>query len=213
MHSAELAAELDLAAKEVNAWLIDGLVRTSQLYWSDRRWVFPIPSIAAPQRPETPHWAPQFKWEVDDYFDADSRAISLASFFCTPVELGLALYYLGTFDDAEGHPLRGEHTYRLHVPADVPVRQFWSVTVYNKETAALFRESTHVALGSVSPGVQRNEDGTIDIYFGPEAPAGHESNWLETPAGSGWWPWFRFFGPEEPLFDKTWNLPDIEMLT
>jgi hypothetical protein len=67
-------------------------------------------------------------------------------------------------------------------------------------------------LGSVSPGVQRNEDGATDIYFGPEAPAGHESNWLETPAGSGWWPWFRFFGPEEALFEKTWNLPDIERL-
>jgi hypothetical protein len=210
--NAETSAELDVAAKEANAWFIDGLVRTSQRYWPDRRWVFPMPSIAAPERPETPHWAPQFKWEVDDYFDADSRAIALASFFCPPVELGLRLYYLGTFDDKDGHPLSGDNTYRLRVPADVPVQQFWSVTVYNKETAALFRESTHAALGSVSPGVQRNEDGTTDIYFGPEAPAGHESNWLETPAGSAWWPWFRFFGPELPLFEKTWNLPDIERL-
>jgi hypothetical protein len=210
--TAELTAELDLAAKEANAWFIEGLVRTSQAYWPDRRWVFPMPAIAAPERPETPHWAPQFKWEVDDYFDADSRAIALASFFCPPVKLGLRLYYLGAFDDADGHPLHGDNTYRLHVPADVPVKQFWSVTVYSKETAALFRESTHVALGSVSPSVQKNEDGTTDIYFGPEAPAGHESNWLETPAGNGWWPWFRFFGPEDPLFEKTWSLPDIEKL-
>jgi hypothetical protein len=210
--SADMTQELDLAAKEANAWFIDGLVRTSQTYWPDRRWVFPMPAIAAPQRPKTPHWAPQFKWEVDDYFDADSRAIALASFFCPPVELGLAAYYLGTFDDADGHPLHGDNTYRLHVPPDVPALQFWSVTVYNKETAALFRESTHPALGSLSPGLQANPDGTTDIYFGPEAPAGHESNWLETPAGSGWWPWFRFFGPEEPLFEKTWNLPDIERL-
>jgi hypothetical protein len=210
--SGETTKELELAAQEANAWFIDGLVRTSQTYWPDRRWVFPMPAIAAPQRPHTPHWAAQFKWEVDDYFDADSRAIALASFFCPPVELGLRLYYLGAFDDADGHPLNGDNTYRLRVPADVPVRQFWSVTVYNKETAALFRESTHVALGSVSPGVQRNEDGTTDIYFGPEAPPGHEPNWLETPAGSGWWPWIRFFGPDEALFDKTWKLPDIERL-
>jgi hypothetical protein len=74
--SAEMTAELDLAANEANAWLIDGLVRTSQTYWPDRRWVFPTPPIAAPQRPRTPHWARQFKWEVDDYFDADSRAIA-----------------------------------------------------------------------------------------------------------------------------------------
>jgi hypothetical protein len=209
---AELTAELELAANEANAWFIEGLVRISKTYWPDRRWVFPMPPIAAPERPETPHWAPQLKWEVAGYFDADSRAIALASFFCPPLVLGLRLYYLGTFDDADGERLHGDNTYRLRVPADVPVQQFWSVTVYNKETAALFRESTHVALGSVSPGVQKNDDGTTDIYFGASAPAGHEPNWLETPAGKGWWPWFRFFGPETPLFEKTWKLPDIERL-
>jgi hypothetical protein len=210
--SAELTAELNLAAEEANAWFIDGLVRTSQTYWPDRRWVFPMPAIAAPQRPHTPHWAPQFKWEVDDYFDVDSRAISLASFFCPPVKLGTAAYYLGAFEDADGEPLRGENTYRLRVPANVPARQFWSVTVYNKQTAALFRESTHVALGSPDPALKHNADGTVDIYFGPQAPAGQESNWIHTPAGNGWWPWFRFFGPEDAIFDKTWKLPDIEKL-
>jgi hypothetical protein len=57
-------------------------------------------------------------------------------------------------------------------------------SIYSKETAALFRESTHVALALLSPDMKKNADGTVDIYFGP-APAGHESNWLYTPAGQG----------------------------
>ena len=43
-----------------------------------------------------------------------------------------------------------------------------------------------------------------------KAPVGQESNWLFTPAGKGWWPWFRFYGPEQALFNKTWKLSDIE---
>ena len=184
--SDELTGALDAAAKEANAWFVDGLVRTSQTYWPDRRWVFPMPAIAAPERPETPHWAPQFKWEVDDYFDADSRAIALASFFCPPVELGLRLYYLGAFDDADGQPLNGDHTYRLHVPADVPVQQFWSITVYSKETAALFRESTHVALGSVSPGLQRTTTAPSTSTSAPKRPPGtNRTGSRHRPAAAG----------------------------
>jgi hypothetical protein len=52
----------------------------------------------------------------------------------------------------------------------------------------------------------------VDLYFGPKVPAGQESNWLYTPVGQGWCPWFRFFGPEQTLFEKTWKIPDIEQL-
>jgi len=210
--SVALAVELKSAAQEAQAFLIEGLVRTSQKYWPDRKWVVPMPAISAPVPPTAPHWAPQFKWEAAHYFDADARAITLASFFCPPVKLGTGAYYLGTFEDAGGQPLRGENTYRLRVPVGVPARQFWSVTVYSKETAALFRESPRVAIGSTDPSVKKNADGTVDVYFGPKAPAGYESNWLYTPEGQGWWPWFRFFGPEPALWDKTWKLPDIEQV-
>ena len=50
----------------------------------------------------------------------------------------------------------------------------------------------------------------MDLYLGPKAPAGQESNWIQTPAGKGWFPWFRFYGPEKALFDKSWKMPDIE---
>ena len=57
-----------------------------------------------------------------------------------------------------------------------------------------------------------NEDGSIDIYIGPEAPEGKESNWIQTPKEEGWFPLFRFYGTEQPFFDKTWVIGDLEKL-
>jgi len=91
------------------------------------------------------------------------------------------------------------------------VREFWALTVYNQETAALFRNSTRLTLDSFDKGMRKNADGSVDIYFGPKAPAGQKSNWIYTPAEKGWFPWFRFYGPEKPLFDKSWKMPDIEI--
>ena len=112
-----------------------------------------------------------FKWTVDNYFDLDSRGIGFSSFFLPPANF-----------DGSGQPLRGENTYRLHVPANVPVSQFWALTVYNRETAALFLNLTRPTLDSLDRGVRKNADGSVDIYFGPKAPAGQESNWIYTPA-------------------------------
>ena len=142
----------------------------------------------------------------------DSRGTALASFFGTTASLGKGSFYLGCFVDASGQPLRGESTYRLRVPANAPVREFWALTVYDQETAALFRESTRLTVGSLDKDLRKNDDGSVDIYIGPKAPAGQEANWLYTPRGKNWWPWFRLYGPTDVLFEKTWKLPDIEKL-
>ena len=63
---------------------------------------------------------------------------------------------------------------------------------------------------STTPGLQKNADGSVDLYFGPKAPAGKESNWVPTDANGKFEVLFRFYGPQKPLFDKTWKLPDIE---
>jgi hypothetical protein len=202
---AALTATLNSAAQEAHAWLVDGLARSStDKFWPDRKWVIPAPPISV---------TTLFKWDVPHYFDVDARGIALASFFGPTASLGKGSFYLGTFVDAAGQPLRGENTYRLRVPADAPVREFWALTVYDKETAALFRQSTHLTVGSLDKGLHKNADGSVDLYIGPKAPPGQEANWLYTPAGKGWWPWFRLYGPEQVFFDKTWKLPDIERVT
>lgn len=54
--------------------------------------------------------------------------------------------------------------------------------------------------------------GSVDLYFVPKPPAGQESNWLYTQAGKKWFPWFRLYGPEEAVFDKSFTLPDIKLV-
>jgi hypothetical protein len=65
---------------------------------------------------------------------------------------------------------------------------------------------------SLEPGLQKNTDGSVDIFFGPNAPAGHEANWIPTKRDAEFEVILRAYGPEKPLFDKTWQLPDIVKL-
>lgn len=55
-------------------------------------------------------------------------------------------------------------------------------------------------------------DGSVDLLFGPTAPAGLETNWVKTIADKGWFTYFRWYGPTKEFFDKTWTLPDIEQI-
>lgn len=50
-----------------------------------------------------------------------------------------------------------------------------------------------------------NPDGSIDIYFGPEPPAGKENQWVKTIPGKGWFIYFRIYGPEPPAFNGHGN--------
>jgi len=200
-----LKAELKSAGEEAHAWLVDALPRSAtERLWPGSRWVLPGPPLAAKTL---------FKYEVPGFFDVDARGILMASLFGPTASLGKGSFYLGSYVDSQDRPLSGENTYRLHVPPNVPVREFWALTVYDKQTAALFRDSTRLTVGSLDPKLRKNADGSVDLYIGPSAPSGWESNWLYTPRGKGWWPWFRFYGPEDSLFEKKWKLPDFERVT
>jgi hypothetical protein len=150
-----------------------------------------------------------FTFENDGRLDIDARAPFYFLGFAPPARLGEASFYLTTFRDAAGDQLRGSGSYRLHVPPNVPARQFWAVTVYDLETAGFFRESPRVSLDSFDQKMKHRDDGSVEIRFGPRPPAGHESNWIHTAPNTNWFAMFRFYGPEQPLFDKTWTLRDI----
>lgn len=198
---AATVARLKSAAAEAHASLLAQLPASFENWWPGSQWKVPVPAIA----PRT-----GFKWTVANYFDVDSRGIVFSSLFLPPAKLGSGSFYLGASFDSSGQPLRGENNYRLHVPANVPVNEFWALTVYNVETQALFLDSTRPTVDSIDKGIRKNADGSVDLYMGPKAPAGQESNWVYTPAGKGWFAWFRFYGPEKALFDKSWKMPDIE---
>jgi hypothetical protein len=111
-----------------------------------------------------------------------------------------------TIKDKEGNSLDGADTYSLHVPANPPVRLYWSATAYDRATHALIRDMKWSSRSSNTPGLQKNADGSMGVYFGPKAPAGKESNWVPTNTGGGFEVLFRLYGPEKPFFEKTWVL-------
>jgi hypothetical protein len=114
-----------------------------------------------------------------------------------------------TIKDKDGNRMGDGKAYRLHVPANPPVKLYWSATAYDGDTHALIRDTSWSSRGSNTPGLQKNADGSVDLFFGPAAPAGKESNWI--PTGHGRFEvLFRLYGPEKPFFDKTWKLPDVE---
>ena len=117
------------------------------------------------------------------------------------------------YKDKADDRLKGENTYRLNVPAKIPVKDFWALTVYDIQTRALIEAPQHVA--EINPNVNKlktNADGSVDLYFGPIAPAGMESNRIQTLSGRAWFAYFRWYGPTEACYNKSWRLPDIEQL-
>ena len=100
---------------------------------------------------------------------------------------------------------------QLHLPPDIPVKDFWSLTVYDPQTRSMLQTDQRFPMvGSQRPGLQANADTSVDVYFGPEPPAGNEANWLQTVPGKGWFLVLRLYGPLEPWFDKTWRPGEIE---
>ena len=126
--------------------------------------------------------------------------------------LGFGQVYLETSKDSAGNWLDGGKTYRMRVESNPPVRQFWSVTLYDNLTSGpVITAAGSADLSSRKPDLVTNADGSVDVYFGPTRPEG-ATNFIETNPGQGWFPYFRFYGPTEAYFDKTWQLNDIEEL-
>jgi hypothetical protein len=132
---------------------------------------------------------------------------------CSSVKnYGTATYYVDLAEDKDGNWLDGGSHYKLNVPPNVPARDFWSVVAYDLETAAWIRDMPRVGIASSTEGVEVNRDGSVDVYFGPEAPEGKDSNWLPTAEGRRFFLLFRFYGPEPAVFDGSFQLNDIERM-
>ena len=200
---AATVAILKDAAAEAQAWIMNAVTTGDLPWWKDSKWVVPTPPITL----ET-----AFHWQMPNYFGVDSRALALYQYFCPTAKAGTGSFYFGCFFDHSGQPLVGTNNYQLHVPANVPVTQFWSITVYSLKTSSFFLNSNNLTLSSLDNGLKKNADGSVDIYIGPKPPLGKESNWLYTPVGEKWFPWFRVYGPEKAIMDKSWKLADIEMV-
>jgi len=166
----------------------------------------------------TPFVGGSYKFEQDGATILDAK--SMFFFYATGVTPAMTLkmvgqgsQYAGAFVDAKGNPLDGGKTYTIHMPPHIPAKDFWSFTLYDNQTRSMLQTDQQApAVGSLTKGLLVNPDGSVDVYFGPKAPAGKENNWVQTVPGKGWNTLLRLYGPLESWFDKTWRPGEIELV-
>ena len=145
-----------------------------------------------------------------DTYPIDMRGVAYSYAYVGIKRLGAGQFYLITIRDKDGEAFDGGKTYRLTVPPNPPVEQYWSATAYDRQTHALIRNMPRASRSSQIPEMQKNADGSVDIFFGPAAPVGKDSNWVPTDPARQFEVMFRLYAPTKALFEKTWVLPDVE---
>lgn len=179
--------------------------RPDRIAWQDRKWEW------ATLRPENG------TFDMPTYRDLDAREkwfyqamVESPAMFRRAAGAG-SLYWLGTRDKG-GAYLDGAKTYKLNVPLPVPANLFWSVTVYDPETRSEIRTDQGKAALRSMVELKDAAGASVDLYFGPSAPAGKEKYWIKTIPGKGWFTYFRIYGPASPAFDGSWKPGDFEEL-
>lgn len=162
-----------------------------------------------------------YRWLIDDgkggrYLDARTLF-----FYCATVNtpamvakmVGKGSQYAFNATDKDSNYLDGSKTYKLNIPKDVPAQDFWSVVVYDPQTRSELQTSQNFpSRNNKRDDLIVNEDGSVDLYFGPESPTGKEKNWIQTVPGKGWFVLIRLYGPLEAWFDKTWKPGEFEVV-
>jgi hypothetical protein len=194
----------------IDAWyFLQGWFDTEMLkrvYWPDRHYVSLLQADANRE----------FKFTYDDRIDLIDRAAEY--FWCTYMPKVLsdtpATDYQVAMADKDGKLLEAGKLYKLDVPADMPVKQFWALTVYDRATFSfIYSESNRTTLSSFDVGkMKRNADGGVTLYVGPKSPLGLESNWIPT-SGKRPMPTMRFYGPTDAYYKKTFKLADFEQVS
>ncbi len=193
----------------------DVLSRGPLKVYPDRRWVNPLDNVT----PTTPRNTLDLSWKnvSEGYLDLDARIWFFTNYYSVSPGMlsripGKGAAYLIAFADSLETPLSGGSYYRLNLPANIPAANFWSVTLYESENGSgLANGQPFPSLGSRDKPKQ-NDDGSTDLYFGPQAPEGKAGNWLATVPGKGFFAILRLYGPTEAAIQKTWKPGDFEKI-
>lgn len=203
---AKTQEKLSAAAREAQAFLDLGYENAFKPpYYDSGRWALPVPH-------DVVEGLANF-FATPDSYPIDARGFLFSMAFSSIKHLGTGQFYLVAIHDKEDRAFDGGATYRLTIPSNPPVRLYWSAVIYDRETHGFIRNQSRFSRSLNSPGLQKNPDGSVDLYFGPAAPTGKEPNWIPTSAGRQFEVMFRFYGPEKALFEKTWKLPDVEPIS
>ncbi len=195
--------KLDAAAARAHALLDDQFERLFDTpYWPGTRWTFPASQDFAAELTQD--------FPDPNRYGTDERGLLFTYIFFAPRRLGRGQFWLMTHQDATGAALEDGRTYRLRVPPNVPIRQYWSMTTYDRQTHAFIRDVAATSRSSQTPGLRVNRDGSVDLWLSPSAPKGWERNWLPTDPNRRFELMARFYGPTPALFDGSWRLLDVE---
>jgi len=125
--------------------------------------------------------------------------------------MGKGSDYAITYVDSNKQPFDGSKIYKLNIPADPPVGNFWAVTVYDTQTRSMLHSNQeYPTVGGNTEGLRKNADGSFTLYFAPKAPKGFENNWVETVPGKSWFVILRMYSPLKPWIEQTWRPGEIE---
>ena len=199
------AVVADLMARNI---AYDSPVKEPFLYWPGKNWELAF--MTKNPRFEDENGVTQIEQRLSFTYQAITTADAMV------LELvGKGSKYIGTYRDSDDNFLIGSNLYHLNIPADVPALNFWSMVVYDAETRSMINNGLQPLPGIrslVADTLIQNEDGSYDVYFGPEAPEGYENNWVKTNEGDGFFVYMRLYSPTEAYYDKSWQLPMVELV-
>jgi hypothetical protein len=125
-----------------------------------------------------------------------------------------AMYMKAAGDDGAGL-FTGDGSYRLSLPAQLPLDGFWSLSMYEATADGQFfftdNPLDRYTIGDRTPGLKRNADGSLDIWIGRTDPGGDKSaNWLPAPKSGPFALYLRAYLPRAELLDGRFRFKAVE---
>jgi len=196
---AQLTTILEQALLDAHEW-IRQIYESEPPFFEARQWFFPAGTDFAAAQADN--------FANGNVYPYTDRGVVYHMAYIGLKRLGVGQFYLVNLRDADGNLFASTSTYQMRVPANVPVSQYWSVTMYDADDHTFIRGNTKYSVSSQTPGLAVNDDGSVDVYFGPRAAPGHEANTIETGESTSFELMFRFYGVGPELLTKQWHLDD-----
>jgi len=199
---AQLERAVETAPRMILASVQAGRADRRNYYYEDRQWEVAWAGATA-------------EWMQETYLDVDARSRFFQYAYSSAPAMnnhttGAGSKYPYAIRDADGEFLDGTNTYRLHLPPDIPAALFWAVTAYNVTDGTMPETQQMLPSTNGYYDLPKNDDGSIDVWFGPEQPDGVvDAAFIQTVPGRNFVGCLRLYGTTAAFYDQTWKPDDI----